>query len=298
MFFDNDKLVNPLKEYYRGSYDWQPQEAPGVQAKMHPIPDCGEKSYVGSGRLEGRKALVTGGDSGIGRAAAIAFAREGADVVINYLPLEEEDAQEVKELIEAEGRKAVLIPGDISSEEFCKALIRKAVDELDGLDILCLVAGKQVAQDDIEKLPTEQFVKTYEVNVFGMMWLVREAMPHLKPGSCIINTTSIQAYQPSEYLLDYAGTKAAIRAFTQGLAKQVASKGIRVNAIAPGPIWTPLQICGGQLKENLPDFGKDAPMKRAGQPVELADVYVFLASEASSYVTGQIYGITGGMPTA
>lgn len=298
MFFNHDKLSDPRKKYYQGSFDWQPQEAPGIQAKMDPIPDCGEKSYVGSGKLKGRRALVTGGDSGIGRAAAIAYAREGADVAINYLPFEEEDAQEVKELIEAEGRKAVLIPGDISSEEFCKELITKAVEELGGLDILCLVAGKQVAQKDIATMPTEQMVKTYEVNVFGMMWLVREAMPHLKPGASIINTTSIQAYQPSEYLLDYAGTKAAIRAFTQGLAKQLAAKGIRANAVAPGPIWTPLQICGGQLKENLPSFGEDTPLGRAGQPAELSEVYVFLASDDASYVTGQIYGITGGMISA
>lgn len=298
MFFDKDNLVNPLKQYYHGSYDWQPQEAPGIQAKMHPLPDCGEKSYKGSGKLEGRKALVTGGDSGIGRAAAIAYAREGADVAINFLPQEEEDAQEVKELIEAEGRKAILIPGDISSEEFCKALIEKAVKELDGLDILCLVAGKQVANEDIETLPTEQIVKTYEVNVFGMMWLVREAMPHLKAGSCIINTTSIQAYQPSEILLDYAGTKAAIKVFTQALAKQIAPKGIRVNAVAPGPIWTPLQVSGAQTKENLTKFGQQTPLKRAGQPVELASVYVFLASDAASYVTGQIYSVTGGMLSA
>ncbi len=296
--FGFSKLTNPLKEYYHGSYNWQPQEAPGVQTDMHPVPDCGEDSYVGHERLKGRKALITGGDSGIGRAAAIAYAREGADVAINYLPEEEEDAQEVKKLIEDAGSKAVLIAGDISREEFCKQLIEKAVDELGGLDILCLCAGKQVAQDDITQMPTEQFVRTYEINVFGMMWLVREAVPHMKAGSSIINTTSIQAYQPSEFFLDYAGTKAAIRAFTQGLAQQLAPKDIRVNAVAPGPIWTALQISGGQLKENLSDFGKDTPMKRAGQPVEVADIYVFLASDASSYVTGQIYGVTGGMITA
>ena len=296
--FEKEKLINPLTRYYQGGYEWQPQEAPGIQAKMHPLPDCGEKSYRGCGKLAGRKALVTGGDSGIGRAAAIAYAREGADVVLNYLPFEEEDAREVRQLIEAEGRKAILIPGDISNEDFCKKLIAQAVKELDGLDILCLVAGKQAANKDITTLPTEQLVKTYEVNVFAMMWLIREAMPHLKPGSAIITTTSIQAYEPSEYLLDYAGTKAAIKAFTQALSKQVAPKGIRVNAVAPGPIWSPLQICGGQLKENLPEFGADTPMKRAGQPAELADVYVFLASEEASYVTGMIYGITGGMFTA
>ncbi len=296
--FEKEELINPLTRYYQGGYEWQPQKAPGVQAKMHPLPDCGEKSYRGCGKLKGRKALVTGGDSGIGRAAAIAYAREGADVVLNYLPFEEEDAKEVQKLIEAEGRTAVLIPGDISDEDFCKKLIVQTVKELGGLDILCLVAGKQVANKDITTLSTEQMVKTYEVNVFAMMWLVRESMPYLKPGSAIITTTSIQAYEPSEYLLDYAGTKAAIKAFTQALAKQVAEKGIRVNAVAPGPIWTPLQICGGQLKENLPKFGADTPMKRAGQPAELAEVYVFLASEEASYVTGMIYGITGGMFTA
>lgn len=295
---EKEELINPLTQYYYGGYEWQPQEAPGIQAKMYPLPDCGEKSYRGSGKLAGRKALVTGGDSGIGRAAAIAYAREGADVALNYLPFEEEDAREVRQLIEAEGRKAVLIPGDISDENFCKKLVAQAVKELDGLDILCLAAGKQAANKDITTLPTEQLVKTYEVNVFAMMWLVREAMPSLKPGSAIITTTSIQAYEPSEYLLDYAGTKAAIRAFTQAFAKQAAPKGIRVNSVAPGPVWTPLQICGGQLKENLPEFGADTPMKRAGQPAELAQVYVFLASEEASYVTGMIYGITGGMLTA
>lgn len=291
-------LINPLKKYYEGGYDWQPQKAPGIQAKMHPIPDCGEETYHGSGKLKGRKALITGGDSGIGRAAAIAFAREGADVAINYLPMEQDDAQEVKELIEKENHKAVLIPGDITDETFCQQLIHTTAKELGSLDIICSNAGKQVANNDITTLPTEQIITTYTTNVFAMMWLIREAIPYLKPGSSIINTTSIQAYQPSEDLLDYAGTKAAIRAFTQGLAKQLAPKGIRVNAVAPGPIWTPLQICGGQLKESLPKFGQNTPLKRAGQPAELAEIYVYLASEASSYVTGAIYGVTGGMLTA
>ncbi len=291
-------LINSLKKYYEGGYEWQPQKSPGVQAKMHPIPDCGEETYRGSGKLKGRKALITGGDSGIGRAAAIAFAREGADVAINYLPFEEDDAQEVKHIIEQDDGKAILIPGDVSDESFCKELIKTAVDELGGLDILVPNAGVQTANKDITTLPTEQIIHTYAVNVFGMMWLVREAVPHMHPGSTIITTTSIQAYQPSEDLLDYAGTKAAIRAFTQAAAKQFAPKGIRVNAVAPGPIWTPLQICGGQLKEKLPEFGQNTLLKRAGQPAELADVYVFLASDASSYVTGAIYGITGGMLTA
>ncbi len=291
-------LTNPLKKYYDGGYEWQPQKAPGVQAKMHPLPDCGEKTYRGTGKLKGRKALITGGDSGIGRAAAIAFAREGADIAISYLPFEEEDAQEVKHIIEHEDGKAILIPGDVSDENFCKELIKTAISELGGLDILVPNAGTQTANKDITTLTTEQILYTYSVNVFGMMWLVREAVPHMHPGSTIITTTSIQAYQPSEDLLDYAGTKAAIRAFTQAAAKQFAPKGIRVNGVAPGPIWTPLQICGGQLKEKLPEFGQDTLLKRAGQPAELADVYVYLASEASSYVTGAIYAITGGMLTA
>ncbi len=291
-------LINPLKKYYEGGYEWQPQPAPAVQAKMHPIPDCGEKTYRGSNKLKGRKALITGGDSGIGRAAAIAFAREGADVAINYLPFEEEDAQDVKHIIEQSDGKAILIPGDISDENFCKELIKTTIEELGGLDILVLNAGVQTANKDITTLPTEQIVHTYAVNVFGMMWLVREAIPHLHAGSSIITTSSIQAYQPSKDLLDYAGTKAAIRAFTQAAAKQLAPKGIRVNSVAPGPVWTPLQICGGQLKESIPEFGQNTPLKRAGQPAELADVYVYLASEASSYVTGAIYAITGGMLTA
>ncbi len=265
-------LINPLKKYYEGGYEWQPQKAPGIQAKVHPIPDCGEETYRGSGKLKGRKALITGGDSGIGRAVAIAFAREGADVVINYLPMEEEDAQDVKHIIEQDNGTAYLIPGDISDEKFCKELIQTSIEELGGLDILVPNAGVQIANKDITTLPTEQIIHTYTVNVFGMMWLAREAVPHMHPGSTIINTTSIQAYQPSEDLLDYAGTKAAIRAFTQALAKQLAPKGIRVNAVAPGPIWTPLQICGGQLKESLPKFGQDTPLKRAGPPAELADL--------------------------
>ncbi len=294
---EKTKLINPLTKYYHGSYKWQPQEAPAVQAKMHPVPDCGEKSYQGFGRLKGRRALITGGDSGIGRAAAIAFAREGADVVINYLPSEDEDAEEVQELIAAEGQKAVLLAGDVGDEDFCQELVAKTVEELGGLDILCQAAGRQTANADITTLSTAQIEETYRVNVFGMMWLARAAVPHLKAGACIINTTSIQAFQPSEDLLDYAGTKAAIRAFTQGLSKQLAPKGIRVNAVAPGPIWTALQICGGQLKESLLTFGSDTPMKRAGQPVELAEIYVYLASDAASYVTGQIFGVTGGMFT-
>lgn len=289
---------NPLTQYYNEEYPKQYQEPPAVQGKMEIVPDCGEKSYKGTGRLKGRKALITGGDSGIGRAAAIAYAREGADIVLNYLPEEQSDAEEVKKLIETEGRKAVLIPGDLSDEAFCKELVDKAYAELDGLDVLALVAGKQQAVEDIADLTTEQIRKTFEVNVFSLYWIVKAAMPYLPEGASIITTTSVQGYNPSPNLLDYAATKFAITGFTRGLAKQVASKGIRVNSVAPGPIWTPLQISGGQPSDAIPAFGQDTPLKRAGQPVELSSVYVFLASTESSYVTAQVYGVTGGVELA
>lgn len=292
---DQTKIQDPTTQYYTEGYPKQKQPAPGVQAKMDPVPDCGEKSYVGSGRLKDRKALVTGGDSGIGRAAAIAYAREGADVVINYLPAEEEDAQEVKALIEAEGRKAVLIPGDLTDEAFTRSLVNQARDALGGLDILALVAGKQTAVEDIANLTSEQFEQTYKTNVFSLFWTVQEALKFLQPGASIITTSSVEAYQPNATLLDYASTKAAILNFTRGLAKQVAEKGIRVNSVAPGPVWTALQISGGQPQEKLPQFGQSTPLKRAGQPAEVAAIYVYLASQESSYVTAEVHGVTGGM---
>ncbi|WP_312455279.1 SDR family oxidoreductase [Pseudescherichia sp.] len=292
---DQTKIQDPTTQYYTEGYPKQLQPAPGVQAKMDPVPDCGEKSYVGSGRLKDRKALVTGGDSGIGRAAAIAYAREGADVAINYLPAEEEDAQEVKALIEAEGRKAVLIPGDLTDETFTRSLVNQARDALGGLDILALVAGKQTAVEDIADLTSEQFEQTYKTNVFSLFWTVQEALKFLQPGASIITTSSVEAYQPNATLLDYASTKAAILNFTRGLAKQVAEKGIRVNSVAPGPVWTALQISGGQPQEKLPQFGQSTPLKRAGQPAEVAAIYVYLASQESSYVTAEVHGVTGGM---
>ncbi|MEK0166893.1 MULTISPECIES: SDR family oxidoreductase [Enterobacteriaceae] len=292
---DQTKIQDPTTQYYTEGFPKQKQPAPGVQAKMDPVPDCGEKSYVGSGRLKDRKALVTGGDSGIGRAAAIAYAREGADVVINYLPAEEEDAQEVKALIEAEGRKAVLIPGDLTDEAFTRSLVNQARDALGGLDILALVAGKQTAVEDIADLTSEQFEQTYKTNVFSLFWITQEALKFLQPGASIITTSSVEAYQPNATLLDYASTKAAILNFTRGLAKQVAEKGIRVNSVAPGPVWTALQISGGQPQEKLPQFGQSTPLKRAGQPAEVAAVYVYLASQESSYVTAEVHGVTGGM---
>jgi len=288
------EIQNPTTQYYTGEYPQQKQPVPGVQSKMDPVPDCGEKSYKGSGRLQDRKALVTGGDSGIGRAAAIAYAREGADVAINYLPAEEEDAQQVKQLIEEAGRKAVLIPGDLSDEKFARSLVHKAHQELGGLDVLALVAGKQVAVEKIADLTTEQFQQTYAVNVFALFWITQEALPLLPAGASIITTSSIQAYQPSPHLLDYASTKAAILNYSRGLAKQVAESGVRVNVVAPGPIWTALQISGGQPQEKIPQFGQQTPMKRAGQPAELAPVYVYLASQESSYVTAEVHGVCGG----
>lgn len=287
-------LPNPLDQHYTGEFPLRKQSAPGLQSDMQPKPDCGEESYVGYGRLKGRKALVTGGDSGIGRAVAIAYAREGADVAINYLPSEQKDVEEVADLIREAGVKAVLIPGDVADEEFCKQMVQEADKQLEGLDILTLVAGKQVAVEDIEDLSTEQLKKTFETNVFSLFWTVKEALPLLPPGATIITTSSTQAYQPGKELLDYAATKSAIVAFTRGLAKQIAPKGIRVNCVAPGPFWTALQVVGGQLDEKIPKFGQNTPLKRAGQPVEIAAVYVHLASPESSYTTAEVYGVTGG----
>ena len=287
-------MRDPLTQYPQPKFDKQPQSAPGLAQDMDPKPDHGETSYRGSGRLEGRRAIITGADSGIGRAAAIAFAREGADVVLSYLASEQKDADEVTALITQAGRRTVCMPGDIGDEAFCQKLVADGAKALGGLDILVNVAGKQTAVDDIADLTTEQIEATYRTNVYAMMWLCKAAIPLMPKGATIINTTSIQAYQPSPMLLDYAGTKAAIVAFTHGLAKQVADKGIRVNAVAPGPVWTPLQTSGGQPQSKIPDLGASVPLKRPGQPAELAPIYVLLASQESSFVTGEIYGVTGG----
>ncbi|GGJ79496.1 SDR family oxidoreductase [Deinococcus aquiradiocola] len=287
---------DPTTQYPQPPFPRQPQDAPGSVNAMTPVPDHGEHSYQGTGRLAGRKALITGGDSGIGRAAAIAFAREGADVAINYLPAEESDAQEVVTLIRAAGRKAVALPGDITSETFCTQLVEQAVKELGGLDILVNNAGKQQFQENIADLTTEQFDLTFRTNVYAMFWITKAAMPHLKPGASIINTSSIQARKPSKNLLDYASTKAAIVAFTEALAQQVAPHGVRVNAVAPGPFWTPLQPSGGQPQDKVQTFGSDTPLGRPGQPAEIAPLYVFLASSESSYSTGGLFGSTGGTP--
>ncbi len=286
---------DPTSQYPQPPFPRQPQDAPGSVHDMQPRPDHGETSYQGLGRLKGRKALITGGDSGIGRATAIAYAREGADVAINYLPAEEEDAQEVVRLIEEAGRKAVALPGDITDEGFCRQLVENAVRELGGLDILVNNAGKQTAQDSIADITTEQFDATFKTNVYAMFWITKAALPHMEAGATIINTSSIQSSQPSPSLLDYAPTKAAIVAFTEALAQQVAEKGIRVNAVAPGPYWTPLQPSGGQPQDKIEKFGKETPMGRPGQPAEIAPLYVFLASQESSYSTGGVFGSTGGL---
>jgi NAD(P)-dependent dehydrogenase (short-subunit alcohol dehydrogenase family) len=285
---------DPKELYPKPPFPKQQQPWPGLCSQMEPRPDHGEKSYKGSGRLEGRRALITGGDSGIGRAAAIAFAREGADVAINYLPPEEPDAQEVVKLIEAAGRKAVAIPGDIKDEAFCKQLVKTAKEKLGGIDILVNNAGRQIAKMSIDEITSADFDETFKTNVYAMFWITKAAVAHMPPGSAIINTASINAYEPSEKMIDYAATKGAIMIFTKGLAKQLVDKGIRVNAVAPGPFWTALQVTGGQPPDAIPEFGKDTPMGRAGQPAELAGIYVLLASNESSYATGQVYAAVGG----
>jgi NAD(P)-dependent dehydrogenase (short-subunit alcohol dehydrogenase family) len=288
------KLRDPRTKYPAPPFNGQSQPWPGLAGKMDPIPDHGEKSYRGSGRLTGRKALITGGDSGMGRAAAIAYAREGADVAINYLPDEEPDAQEVIALIKAEGRVGLALPGDIREEAFCQKLVEDAVKGLGGLDILVSNAGRQQSHDSILEISTEQFDWTMKTNIYAPFWIIKAALPHLKPGSVIIGTTSEQATDPSPDLYDYAQTKAATMNYVRSLAKQLAPKGIRVNGVAPGPIWTPLQVSGGASQEKLKKFGGQTPMGRPGQPAELASIYVQLAAEDASYATGQVYGAAGG----
>ena len=272
----------------------QEQSWPGLASRMKPPPDHGEKSYVGSRRLAGRKALVTGGDSGIGRAVAIAFAREGADVAINYLPQEESDAREVVALIEQAGRRAIALPGDLRDEVFCRQLVRDAVEGLGGLDVLVNNAGRQASRKSILDISEEQFDDTFKTNVYALFRVTKAALPHLGRGAAIVNTSSVQAFDPSKELFDYAATKAAILSFTRSLAKQLGERGIRVNAVAPGPYWTPLQPSGGQPPDKLPKFGEDSPLGRPGQPAEIAAQYVLLASSESSFTTGNVWGSTGG----
>ena len=287
-------MDDPRTKFPKPPFKEQTQPWPGLAGKMSPKPDHGETSYRGSGRLAGRKALITGGDSGMGRAAAIAYAREGADVAINYFPSEEPDAREVIELIHKEDRKGVAIPGDLREEAFCLRLVAKAVEELGGLDIVVCNAGRQHSRASILDISTEDFDATMKTNIYAPFWIIKAALPHLKPGSCIIGTTSEQAYDPSPDLYDYAQTKAATMNYVKSLAKQLGSKGIRVNGVAPGPIWTPLQISGGSSPEKYTKFGSATVFGRPGQPVELASIYVQLAASDASFATGNIYGSGGG----
>ena len=297
MSTDQYTLSDPTKLYADIDTRQQTHPSPGLDAKLDDKADLGERTYRGSGRLEGRRALITGGDSGIGAATAIAFAREGADVAISYLESEETDARRIIQLVNEAGRKGLPLPGDLTDPTYCRNLVAQAVEGLGGLDILVNNGAEQTHIDDLADLTDEQFDMTLKTNVYAMFWITKAALPHLKPGSTIINSTSIQAYNPSPGLLDYAATKAAINNFTKGLAQQLAPKGIRVNAVAPGPVWTPLQVSGGQPPEKLPEFGQNPPLGRPAQPAELAPAYVFLASAESSYVIGETLNVNGGNPT-
>ncbi len=292
----NDYLKDPRKMYYTEKFPDQEQDTPALQDEMHPKPNCGEKSYVGTERLKGRNALVTGGDSGIGRAAAIAYAREGANVAIQFFPGEEQDAEEVKKYIEEAGQKALLLPYDLREEKAATDIVEKTVEAFGALDILVLNAAQQIAHTTLADLPMEQVHDTFKINIISMFESVKAAEEYLKPGSAIITTTSVQSFDPSEPLIDYAATKGAISNFTVTLSSYFADKGVRVNGVAPGPIWTPLQLDDGQPDGKIPKFGQNSALGRAGQPVELAPVYVLLASNEASYITGQIYGVTGGQP--
>jgi NAD(P)-dependent dehydrogenase (short-subunit alcohol dehydrogenase family) len=280
-----------------GGFPEQQQQPPGLTSEMTPTPDHGESTYKGSGKLEGLTALITGGDSGIGRAIAIAYAREGADVAISYLPEEQSDAEETRRVVEEAGRKAVLLPGDLTQESTCREVAERAVSELGGLDILVNNAGFQMGRTQgIEEITTEDLDRTFKTNLYALFWLTQAVLPHLERGSSIINCSSIQAYEPSTSLMDYAATKAAIANFTVNLAAELGERGIRVNAVNPGPIWTPLQPAT-QPAEKIESFGSDTPLGRAGQPAGVAPAFVFLASPAdASYVSGTVLGVTGGKP--
>ncbi|MDP8922363.1 MAG: SDR family oxidoreductase [Chloroflexota bacterium] len=288
---------DPTQQGPRPPFHEQQQPYPGLEREMQPRPDYGERSYRGSGRLPGRAALITGGDSGIGRAVALAFAREGADVLISYLN-EEPDAQETVRVVHEAGRRAVAVPGDIGDEAHCRRLVERAVDEFGHLDILVNNAAFQMTHQGIGEISSEEFDRTFRTNVYAMFHLCKAALPLLREGGAIINTTSIQAYQPGPQLLAYAATKGAILTFTKALAQEAIGRGIRVNAVAPGPIWTPLIVATSSSPQDATEFGQQTPMGRPGQPAEVAPLYVFLASQESSYITGEVVGVTGGKPLA
>ncbi|HEU4745975.1 MAG TPA: SDR family oxidoreductase [Anaerolineales bacterium] len=278
----------------RPPFPEQEQEPVGLESEMEPRPDYGEESYRGSGKLQGKAAVITGGDSGIGRAVALAFAREGADVLISYLD-EHSDAEETVRIVEKEGQRCIAVAGDISVEAHCRQIVERAVQEFGRLDILVNNAAWQESIESIQDVSEEMLLHTYGVNIFAMFYLCKAAMPHMQPGSTIINTTSIQAYQPSPNLLPYSSTKGAILTFTKALSEEAIKTGIRVNAVAPGPVWTPLIPMSFEA-EKVAEFGKTTPMGRPGQPAELAPVFVFLASQDSTYITGECIGVTGGKP--
>jgi NAD(P)-dependent dehydrogenase (short-subunit alcohol dehydrogenase family) len=286
-------LIDPVTRFRTEGFPKQEQEQPGLTGRTNPVPDHGESSYVGTGRLDGMRTLITGGDSGIGRAVAIAFAREGADVAISYLPEEQEDAADTASWIERADQRSLLLPGDVRTEQQCGELVKRVVDEFGGLDVLVLNAAYQKKRDGLERTPTDEIERVFDTNLYAPLWTTRAAIPHLKAGASIIVTSSIQAFKPSPELFDYAMTKAAQVAFTKALAQQLGQRGIRVNAVAPGPIWTPL-IPATEWPDKLPEFGQDTPLGRAGQPAELAPAFVFLASPDSSYVSGAVIPVTGG----
>jgi hypothetical protein len=286
---------DPKEQGAKPPFEEQPQETPGLESEMTPRPDYGAGSYRGGGRLEGKAALITGGDSGIGRAVAVAFAREGADVLISYLEEEETDAVETARAVEAAGRRCVRVPGDIRDEAQCVRLVERAFEEFGRLDVLVNNAAFQMTRGGIEEISSEEFDRTFRTNVYATFYLCRAALPRMSEGGSIINTASIQAYQPSAELMAYAATKGAIVTFSKALATDAMKRGVRVNVVAPGPIWTPL-ITSTMPHEKYEEFGKDTPTERPGQPAELAPVYVFLASQESSYVCGEVIGVTGGKP--
>lgn len=289
-------LQNPLEMEPRPPFPAQQQQPTGSQRLMNPQPDHGEKTYQGGGKLVGRAAIITGGDSGIGRAVALTFAREGADILFAYLE-EDADAQETIRVVEAAGRKAVAMKGDIGDETFCQRLVQRALQEFGHLELLVNNAGYQQTYQSITDIPSHEIERVYRTNILAMFWLCKAAVPHLRPGAAIINTTSIEAYEPKPTLLDYASTKGAIVTFTKGLAQELTPKGIRVNAVAPGPVWTPLVVMS-MPADKVRDFGESDPMRRPAQPIEVATAYVFLASNDASYISGEILGVTGGKPLA
>jgi NAD(P)-dependent dehydrogenase (short-subunit alcohol dehydrogenase family) len=292
---DQTTTQDPTEQYPQPEQPPEQLEHPGIEREMEQRPDYGEDSYRGSGRLEGKRAVITGGDSGIGRAVALAFAREGADVVLSYLPTEETDADETVAVVEQAGRTAVKAPGDLQDPAYCREIVEAAVRELGGIDVLVNNAAYQMSRESIADITPDELERTFRTNILSMFFTCQAAVEHMQPGSAIINVGSIQAYQPSPELLDYAATKGAIVNFTKGLAQELGEKGIRVNCVAPGPIWTPL-IPATMPPEKVESFGAEVPLGRAGQPAELAPSFVFLASQESSYVTAETLGVTGGMP--